>query len=98
MRKAGVFFSLKSSDVLFLPSVLWYLFYHLIIGASIWAQSHVSHYDGKYQKELLNENTESNTLLFFIPFILAQPGSVAYIVGNSKLHFLVDGRDLHPDI
>lgn len=68
----GFFLLKKRNAVLFLPSVLWYSFFPLIIGDCICAQSHVSHYDGKYQKELFNEKTESNTLSCLYSFYYVQ--------------------------
>lgn len=88
----------KQMDILFLPSVLWYIFYPFIIGDSICAQPHASHDDGIYQKEFLNEDTESNTLSHLYDFYYGSAMFSCCFAGNSRLVFLVDGKDLPPDI
>lgn len=72
----------KQMDILFLPSVLWYIIYPFIIGDSICAQPHVSHDDGIYQKEFLNEVQRVTHFLIFMIFITAQLCSVAVLLAT----------------
>lgn len=86
----------ETMDVLFLLPAFWYCFYSFIVGLS-----HIFMcltFIANIERSFYTRRHEVMHFLIFIIFIMAQPGSIAAFADNSKLIFLVDDRDLHPDI